>query len=247
MKKNYLLLAFLCITSITFGQIITVVHQVDVTNYLNGGTSLDPTGIRIAGSLATMGATTGGSAMVDWSPTDANGAMDDSDGDSIWSITVEYPASSIGFELEYKFVNGDWGSDEVVTDTSCGGAGGFGSNRKLTMPSSNMTYTYCWDSCYTCSGTAPAMNIVVNNVKHINVTPNPSESYTTFNISVTENQLISIEIFDLTGKIVDQIYNGTLQSGSHSINYNVSALNSGIYIYKINYGNNSKTGKLIKK
>ena len=56
---------------------------------------------------------------------------------------------------------------------------------------------------------------------------------TIFEYKVWMSQLISIEIFDLTGKIVDQIFNGILNSGSHSINYNITALYSGIYIYKI--------------
>ena len=248
MKKHYFFLALLCITSLTFGQTVTVVHQVDITNYLNGGATLDPSGIRIAGNLSTMGATTGGNPMVDWTPTDANGAMDDSDGDNIWSISVEYPASSIGFELQYKFVNGDWGNDEIVTDTLCGGAGGFGSDRILTIPSSNMTYTYCWDSCSTCSGGNPAMNITNRDaIDYVNVSPNPSEYETNFDISLSQNQYLFIDIYDITGKKIKQVFNGFLSVGTHSINCDLTSLKSGIYIYEINYVNNIKTGKILKK
>ena len=83
-----------------------------------------PNGIRIAGDFGTNGALSSGLSMLDWNPTDVSGAMSDPDGDNIWSITVDYGSSHNGIQY-YKFVNGDWGGDESVSDTVCGGAGGF--------------------------------------------------------------------------------------------------------------------------
>ena len=92
--------------------------------------------------------------MVDWNPTDASGAMSDPDGDNIWSITIDYGSSNSGTQY-YKFVNGDWGGDESVSDTICGGAGGFGSDRFFNIPLNDTTVCYKWGNCSSC-GSQPS-------------------------------------------------------------------------------------------
>ena len=75
---------------------VSITYRVDVTDYLAGGETVDPTGIRIAGNFGTNMATTAGSTMVDWSPTDAGGAMTDLGG-NIWEITIDFPSSVAAF------------------------------------------------------------------------------------------------------------------------------------------------------
>ena len=58
---------------------------------------------------------------------------------------------------------------------------------------------------------------------------------------------ISVTYDDITGKLVDNVTNTVLGKGSHAIEYNTSSLNAGVYIYKLSSGNQSTTGKLIKK
>ena len=57
----------------------------------------------------------------------------------------------------------------------------------------------------------------------------------------------SILIYDITGKLIDNVINRVITSGSQSIEYNTSYLNNGIYIYKIISDNEDTTGKLIIK
>jgi hypothetical protein len=57
----------------------------------------------------------------------------------------------------------------------------------------------------------------------------------------------TISIFDITGKLVDNVINRVTTSGSQSVEYNTSNLNNGIYIYKISSENEDITGKLIIK
>ena len=131
---------------------VTITYSVDVSDYLTGGVNLDSTGIRIAGNFADNGCKVGGIPMSNWNPTDAQSAMSDPDGDSIWTITISYDSLNPNTVQYYKFVNGNWGSgmEESVNDTLCGGAGGFGSDRFFNIPTMDTSICYIWNSCSTC-------------------------------------------------------------------------------------------------
>ncbi len=141
---------------------VTVTYQVDVTEYLAGGATLNPNGIRVGGNFTTVGA-----SLPDWSPANAACAMTDL-GNNLWSIAVTYPASAIGTTQLYKFVNGDWGTNEgggssLIAINGCGvNDGGGNINRTLVIPATNTTYTYCWDKCVACGVvTLAQMNLPV--------------------------------------------------------------------------------------
>lgn len=241
MKKIYL--SILSLITLTVSAQVSVTHRVDVTDYLAGGATLDPNGIRIAGSFGDNGATTGGTAMVNWSPTDAGGAMSDADGDNIWEITIDY--ANAGDTLYYKFVNGNWGADESVSDTLCGGGGGFGTDRIFVIPASSTGYTYCWASCTQCDGSASS--ILEKNISNLELSPNPTNGLTTFYFDSKNANMTDISVYDITGKLVDNVINTVIGVGSHAVEYNTSSLNAGVYIYKLSSGTETKTGKLIKK
>lgn len=141
---------------------VTVTYQVDVTEYLAGGATLNVDGIRVGGNFSTVGA-----SLPDWTPSNAACAMTDL-GSGLWSIAVTYPASAIGTTQLYKFVNGDWGTNEgggssLIATDGCGTNDGGGNiNRTLVIPATNTTYTYCWDKCVACGVvTLAQMNLPV--------------------------------------------------------------------------------------
>ena len=143
----------------SLGNPFFVTYNVDVRDYILGGATVAPNGFRIAGNFGGLGALNAGQPMSDWNPTDPASAMSDPDGDSIWSITVEYNSGTPGLQQFYKFVNGDWGGDESVSDSICGGGGGFGTDRIFSMPNSDTTLCYKWGTCNSC-GSQPAQNIL---------------------------------------------------------------------------------------
>ena len=132
------------------GSPVTVTYNVDINDYLAGGATLASNGIRIAGDFAANGAISSGFTMPDWNPTDTSCAMSDPDGDNIWSITINYGSLPVGTQQFYKFVNGNWGGDESVNDPLCGGAGGFGSDRFLFLPTTDSVVCYKWGNCTSC-------------------------------------------------------------------------------------------------
>jgi hypothetical protein len=63
--------------------------------------------------------------------------------------------------------------------------------------------------------------------------PNPFNPVTTITFSIKEDLFVELKIYDILGREVDVLINGQLTAGSHSINFNASNLESGIYFYEI--------------
>ena len=124
MKRTFTLCAALFIGAVAMAQ-STVTFKVDITNYVAGGAVIDPTGIRVAGTFSTNGGTVTAGAMADWSPTTPTSGMTDL-GNNIWSIDVTFPSTAVDATLLYKFVNGNWGTNEGTDAANTIGAGGCG-------------------------------------------------------------------------------------------------------------------------
>ncbi len=79
--------------------------------------------------------------------------------------------------------------------------------------------------------------------------PNPIHEEATFEYSLENNELVSVEIIDLQGKIVQTVFkNKELPQGNYKQNINVSNLvSSGIYILKFSSSKGSESIKIIKK
>ena len=64
---------------------------------------------------------------------------------------------------------------------------------------------------------------------NISVNPNPITNQTIIEFVLTKSTNININIYSTSGKLFDNIYNGVLSKGSHSINYNSSKIQTGEY------------------
>ncbi len=228
MKKIFTILS-LALSTVAFSQ-VTVTYQVDITEYIASGAELNANGIRVGGNFSTAGAT-----MPDWTPSDPACAMTDL-GNGLWSIAVNYPASSVGTTQLYKFVNGDWGTNEgiatsLIAEDGCGTDDGGGNiNRTLVIPATNSTYTFCWDKCAACISS-------IDEVNKVNVVafPNPATDVVNFQIDAAD---YVITLTDLAGKTVATSTTSTIE---------MSGLSSGAYLYKVVTNNGTATGKVTKK
>lgn len=237
MKKITTVL-FACASFFSFSQ-VNVTYQVDVTNYLASGASIAPNGLRVGGNFTTQGA-----SVADWSPSDPSSAMTDLGG-NLWSITVQYPAASIGNTQQYKFVNGDWGMNEgtdpgtTIAIDGCGTDDGSGNiNRTLIIPTSDLTVTFCWDSCSLCTATS---SLEENVFSALSVTPNPAVDVVTFDFGDAIGD-VAIRIYDLSGKLVS-----ATEATSVSSDVNIAELHSGSYIYTVTTASGvSTSGKIVK-
>jgi hypothetical protein len=227
MKKIFTILS-LALSTAAFSQ-VTVTYQVDITEYIAGGATLNANGIRVGGNFTTAGA-----SIPDWTPSDAACAMTDL-GNGLWSIAVTYPATSVGTTQLYKFVNGDWGTNEgvatsLIAEDQCGTDDGGGNiNRTLVIPATNTTVTFCWDKCAACISS-------IDEVNKVNVVafPNPATDVVNFQVDAAD---YVITLTDLAGKTVATSTTSTIE---------MSGLSSGAYLYKVVTNNGTATGKVTK-
>jgi hypothetical protein len=215
-----------------------VTYKVDVTNYL-ANNQLADNGIRIGGNFGDHGSTT-----ASWSPSDPSCAMTD-EGANIWSITVTYPVASLGATQLYKFVNGDWGSNEgtdaanTIGADSCGLDDGAGNvNRTyVLMPG---TVCYVWDACDACG-----VSVAENAIADLTVSPNPASDVVNFSFEANNAATATVTLVDLAGKVVATKTVAT--SAITTVEMNTTALQAGSYIYNVVAGEKVATGKLIKQ
>jgi len=80
--------------------------------------------------------------------------------------------------------------------------------------------------------------------------PNPFNAATSINFTLLKSADISIDIFDVTGQFVDQIFAGYLEAGIHNIDWNGRNsqnhnLASGVYLYRLSIGTSSACRKML--
>ncbi len=118
--KSTLLIAFFLYGFSTFAQTVEVTFQVDMSNE-----AVSPAGVRIAGNFQAVAG-----VGTNWDPSST--LLNDADGDSIYSITVDLPSDT----YEFKFINGNaWGMEEnPPSDCSVGNT----NNRVVTIGNSDL-------------------------------------------------------------------------------------------------------------
>lgn len=77
--------------------------------------------------------------------------------------------------------------------------------------------------------------------------PNPFTNHTTISFSLPKTGDVHLKVYNLMGKEVATLANGRLEEGTHQLVFNGEKLSTGIYIFRLNYANQSITGKMIMK
>ncbi|CAN5485584.1 hypothetical protein BH10BAC5_BH10BAC5_24920 [soil metagenome] len=75
--------------------------------------------------------------------------------------------------------------------------------------------------------------------------PNPFNPSTNIEFSIHEVALVSLKVFDITGKEIKELVNKSLTPGKYLYQYNAELLTSGIYFYKLETGEYSETKRMI--
>lgn len=78
-----------------------------------------------------------------------------------------------------------------------------------------------------------------NGVKIDQNMPNPFALNTTINYSLKEKAAVSLSVYDVTGKLVAEQFEGSKTAGNHAIKFNSDNLNSGVYYYSLKVGENT--------
>ncbi|TKJ40106.1 hypothetical protein CEE37_10240 [candidate division LCP-89 bacterium B3_LCP] len=75
--------------------------------------------------------------------------------------------------------------------------------------------------------------------------PNPFNPLTVISFELRVSSLVKLSIYDITGRLVVELVNGWRDAGAYEVNFDGSALVSGIYIAKLIHGSNTSTAKLV--
>ena len=74
--------------------------------------------------------------------------------------------------------------------------------------------------------------------------PNPFNPTTTIGFNLQEAGIVKLTLFNILGQELRTLVNEYKESGVHTINFDASDLNSGMYIYKIESGSFTQTRKM---
>jgi hypothetical protein len=75
--------------------------------------------------------------------------------------------------------------------------------------------------------------------------PNPAKETTSISYDLKKQENVSLQLFDLTGRLVRSYEMGIQPKGIHSKEINVSTLTPGVYLYRLKTNDNQKTRKMI--
>jgi len=75
--------------------------------------------------------------------------------------------------------------------------------------------------------------------------PNPFNPTTTIRFSVETQHTTSLGVYDITGRLIQNLMNGKIATGKHKIKWNAENISSGVYFVQLQNGNNVETQKLI--
>jgi hypothetical protein len=75
--------------------------------------------------------------------------------------------------------------------------------------------------------------------------PNPFNPATSIDIVLHRSGQVRLEVFDISGKLVDVPVDGFLPAGTHSVRWNAAAFASGTYLYRLSSGGRVIARKLM--
>lgn len=109
---------------------------------------------------------------------------------------------------------------------------------------SNVHVYYSWRPLPVISGNIAQLN-APKEYKLSQNYPNPFNPMTTITYALPEKGKVKIVIFDVLGRVVRTLVDGTQSSGKYSVTWDAAVNTSGIYFYKLETANFTETKKMI--
>jgi PKD repeat protein len=158
---------------------------------------------------------------------------------------VTFTNGSIGKKLTFAW---DFGVASSTTDTSSM------QNPKYTYADTG-TYLVRLTVSSPCGDSTISKEVKVSgsvgieeetdNVGKVTIYPNPASTSATVEFELTEGTNVSINMFDISGRIVKSVPSQFMMTGNNTINIETSDLNAGIYFTNIATDKSNKTYRLI--
>jgi flagellar hook assembly protein FlgD len=83
--------------------------------------------------------------------------------------------------------------------------------------------------------------------KEFNLTnyPNPFNPVTQIKFALTKTTEVKLSVYNVNGQKIAELANGVLNAGKHTIEFDGSRLNSGVYYYTLETEGKSLTQKMV--
>lgn len=75
--------------------------------------------------------------------------------------------------------------------------------------------------------------------------PNPFNPTTTISFTLPNAMQVNLSIYNISGRLVETLVNGWRDAGTHEVTFDGSNLASGVYIYCLQAGEYSSSGKMV--
>lgn len=166
-------------------------------------------------------------------------AMEDLDGDSIWSITLPLFQDS----TEYKFSHDNWtGQEELTEGSECTKTTSGFTNRFIVITGDTILPAVCWASCEICpvDSTPPAGLVDFANMT-FSVFPNPANTVLSLAGEFSSEQF-NVVIMNAAGQSVLT----ERSNQSNNISIDISSLENGVYFLQLQGNNFSSMKRFVK-
>ena len=98
-----------------------------------------------------------------------------------------------------------------------------------------MEYTY-WQLDGIVSRFGPSEVVVPGAVSELSLSdpyPNPADESLTIHYELTQNGSVELNIYDLSGRLVEALVSGEQTTGRHSVNWDSSTAATGVYLLRL--------------
>ncbi|MBU0519012.1 T9SS type A sorting domain-containing protein [bacterium] len=79
----------------------------------------------------------------------------------------------------------------------------------------------------------------------VGVYPNPFNPTTTIGFALPQAEQVSLTVYDVNGRLVNTLVDGYRSAGFHEVTFDAADMASGMYIYRLQAGENVATGKMM--
>jgi len=240
---------------ITGDSIVNVLDIVGIVNHILGSVLLDDTcaadytGDGIVNVLDIVGVVNvilGGSARADY-PSSATLVLSSS------SIKLESQGMVQGVQLEISHgsdfeisLNNEYVSEYFTSDNTTkiilvtDGSRGINDIAEI-KGDYDIVKSYAASS----NGMIPLTVSEVNDFSISNAYPNPFNPSTSIELDLNKDSYVSINVYNVSGQLVDQVFAGNLNSSNHRFTWDASFVSSGVYFMNIQVGDIIETKKLM--